>query len=87
MIETEEATENYSMEDVDLHALRSFRDKEQYLGRWSQEVPEMLPGMKVSPMFVVWRNEKPRIDVYTGCITVRVIAQFVLFVTYIILFL
>jgi hypothetical protein len=60
-IEIEEVTENYSMDDADLDALRSFRDREQSLGRWSQEVKEMLPGMKTSPMFIVWRDEKPRI--------------------------
>jgi hypothetical protein len=32
-------------------------------GRWSDPLPEMslLPGMKVSPMFVMWQHEKPRV--------------------------
>jgi hypothetical protein len=61
-IEVEEVTENYPMDDADLDVLQAFRDKEQSLGRWSQEVEEMLPGMKISPMFVSWRNtEKPRV--------------------------
>jgi hypothetical protein len=58
-IKIEEVTENYPMEDVDMDTLQSFHDKEQSLARWSQEVSEMLPSMKVSLMFVIWRNEKP----------------------------
>jgi hypothetical protein len=60
-IETEEVTENYPMDDVDLDALRAFQDREQSLGRWSQELEEMLPGMKISPMFLAWQNKKPQI--------------------------
>jgi hypothetical protein len=60
-IEVEEVSENYPMDDADLNVLRAFRDKEQSLGRWSQEVQEMLPGMKISPMFVAWQHGKPRI--------------------------
>ena len=60
-IEVKEVTENYPMDDADLDVLRTFRDREQSLGRWSQEVDEMLPGMKISPMLVVWQHEKPRV--------------------------
>ena len=49
------------MDDADLNVLRAFRDTEQSLGRWSQEVQEMLLGMKISPMFVTWQHGKPRI--------------------------
>jgi hypothetical protein len=58
-IEVEEVTENYPMDNADFDALRTFQDREQSLRRWSQEVGEMLPGMKISPMFVVWQHEKP----------------------------
>jgi hypothetical protein len=60
-VEKEEVTDNYPMEEGDLIELRSFRDREQSFGRWSDEVEKMLPGMKISPMFVVWRDEKPRV--------------------------
>jgi hypothetical protein len=60
-LEVEEVTKNYPMDDADLDALRAFRDREQSMGRWSQEVDEMLPGMKISPMFVAWQHGKPRI--------------------------
>ena len=60
-IETEEVTENYPMEDRDLVELQLFRDREQSLRRWSNEVEKMLPGMKISPMFVIWQDEKPRV--------------------------
>jgi hypothetical protein len=60
-IEAEGISENYPMDEADLDALRAFRDKEQSLGRWSQEIEEMLPGMKISPMFVAWQHGKPRI--------------------------
>jgi hypothetical protein len=31
------------------------------MGRWSQEVEKMLPGMRISPMFVAWQHGKPRV--------------------------
>jgi hypothetical protein len=62
--ETELKTiENYSTEEADLEAIRAFRDKEILAGRWSNKLPftDLLPGMKTSPMFVVWQKEKARI--------------------------
>lgn len=55
--------QNYSAEDQDLAAIRAFRDKEVGLNRWSTPLPDlsMKPGMKISPLFVVWQHEKPRI--------------------------
>ena len=58
-IELEEVLGNYSSEEPDLDAIRAFRDREQAAGRWSGELAELLPGMKVSSMFVVWQNAKP----------------------------
>lgn len=47
---------------VDLEQIRAFRDKEITAGRWSGALPDsVLPGMKVSPMLVVWQHEKPHI--------------------------
>jgi len=60
-IELEEVIGNYSTEEPDLDAIRAFRDREQAAGRWSGELAELLPGMVVSPMFVVWQNAKPRV--------------------------
>lgn len=52
---------NFISEDDDLEALRTYRDKEVLAGRWSGPLPTLLPGMKVSPMFVVWQKEKARV--------------------------
>lgn len=60
-VELEELVNNYPMDDLDAEAVREFRDKEQQAGRWSSELSELVPGMKISPMFVVWRNKKPRV--------------------------
>ena len=62
-LELEEVVGNYASDDIDLAAIRAFRDKEVAAGRWSDALPdsELLPGMKVSPMFVVWQNQKPRV--------------------------
>lgn len=62
-LESKEFHQNYSVEDQDLEAIRAFRDKEISLGRWSGPLPDvdLRPGMKVSPMFVVWQHEKPRV--------------------------
>ncbi|KAH9919583.1 uncharacterized protein B0H18DRAFT_881736, partial [Fomitopsis serialis] len=60
-LELEEVVGNYSTEEPDLDAIRAFRDKEQAAGRWSGELSELLPGMKISPMFVVWRDDKARV--------------------------
>jgi hypothetical protein len=55
--------DNYSSEELDLMAIRSFRDKECEARHWSPQLPfdHLLPGMKTSPMFVVWQKHKPRI--------------------------
>jgi hypothetical protein len=60
-VELEEVPENYASEGVDLDAINAFRDRECAAGRWSEEVSHLLPGAKVSPLFVVWQNEKPRV--------------------------
>ncbi|KZT09948.1 uncharacterized protein LAESUDRAFT_623834, partial [Laetiporus sulphureus 93-53] len=60
-IECAEVTDNYPLTSPDLHAIRAFRDRETAAGRWSSEISQLLPGMKISPMFVVWRDDKPRV--------------------------
>lgn len=62
-LELEEIIGNYSTREPDLEAIRAFRDKELLAGRWSDPLPntELLPGTNISPMFVVWQNQKPRV--------------------------
>ena len=62
-LESKEFHENYSIEDHDLEAIRTFRDKEMNLRRWLEPLSDanLYPGMKISPMFVVWQHEKPRV--------------------------
>jgi hypothetical protein len=60
-MELEEVPENYATAEEDLEAIRNFRDRERDAGRWSSEVSHLLPGAKVSPLFVVWQNGKPRV--------------------------
>jgi hypothetical protein len=58
----EEVVPDYKSTPEDAEAIRAFRDREIAAGRWSESLDdtELLPGMKISPMFVVWQNEKPR---------------------------
>ena len=61
-IELEEVAPDYNSSPEDAEAIRAFRDREIGAGRWSEALSdsELLPGMKISPMFVIWQNEKPR---------------------------
>ena len=56
---------NYSSEEVDFKAIRDFRDDEIRARHWSDPLPsntfKLLPGMKISPIFVVWQHGKPRV--------------------------
>jgi hypothetical protein len=60
-LELKEIIDNQVGSTEDLQVLRAFRDREIEAGRWSLPIPALLPGMKVSPMFVAWQNEKPRV--------------------------
>ncbi|KAJ7731733.1 hypothetical protein B0H16DRAFT_1329111, partial [Mycena metata] len=55
--------ENFATDPADLAAIRAYRDKEISVAHWSGPLPdtELLPGMRKSPMFVVWQKEKPRV--------------------------
>ena len=47
----------------DIKQIHAFRDREITAGRWSESLPdsELLPGMKVSPMFIIWQHGKPHV--------------------------
>ena len=62
-VELEEVINNYSTDEGDLDVICNFQDKERSAGCWSDELSdsELLPGMKMSPMFVIWQNGKPRV--------------------------
>lgn len=55
--------ENCVFEERDEEVMRSHRDKEVGNGRWSSAFrkEDMMPGMKISPMFVTWQKGKPRV--------------------------
>ncbi|KAJ6548258.1 hypothetical protein B0H10DRAFT_1684454, partial [Mycena sp. CBHHK59/15] len=61
--ELEVKGENFVSDPADLDAIRAYRDKEVNAAHWSGPLPDdkLLPGMKMSPMFVVWQKEKPRV--------------------------
>jgi hypothetical protein len=61
--ELEVKSENFVSDPADLDAIRAYRDKEVNAAHWSGPLPDdkLLPGMKMSPMFVVWQKEKPRV--------------------------
>ena len=60
-VELEEVTPDYESNLEDAEAIRAFRDRELAAGHWSDplENTDLLPGMKMSPMFIIWQNEKP----------------------------
>jgi hypothetical protein len=62
-IELEEVIPNYASSAEDAEAICAFHDCKIATGRWSDPLDstELLPGMKISPLFVVWQNEKPRV--------------------------
>lgn len=59
----EELIDNYLTEKKDLVAIREFQDKETKACRWSDPISinEFPPGIKLSPLFVVWQKGKPRV--------------------------
>ncbi|KAJ7722281.1 hypothetical protein DFH07DRAFT_715949, partial [Mycena maculata] len=61
--ELELVGENFASDPANLEAIRVYRDKETAASHWSGPLPNdnLLPGMKMSPMFVVWQKEKPRV--------------------------
>ena len=54
---------NYPAKDADVKAIQNFRDDEIQACHWSDPLPnnELLPGMKLSPIFVIWQKGKPRV--------------------------
>jgi len=59
--EQQDITNNFVFFLEDLQAIQCFQDKELNADRWSPPLPtsNLLPGMKTSPMFVVWQHRKP----------------------------
>jgi hypothetical protein len=59
----DKSIQNYSTEESDFEAIRAFRDDEIQARRWSDPLSRnvLLPGMKLSPIFVVWQKGKARI--------------------------
>ena len=59
----DDVIQNYSGEDADSEAIRDFRDEEIRAERWSDPLPDktLLPGMKISPIFVIWQKGKARV--------------------------
>jgi hypothetical protein len=60
-LELEEVVENYATEKEDLDMIEVFKDRECAAGCWSSEVSHLLPGAKLSLLFVVWQNRKPQV--------------------------
>ena len=58
----DEAIKNYTSEEIDYEAVRAFRDDEIEGCRWSGPIAShvLLPGMKLSPLFVAWQKGKAR---------------------------
>jgi hypothetical protein len=61
--DNDDIIQNYASKEVDFKAIRAFRDDEIQARRWSEPLPldKLLPGMKISPIFVVWQKGKARI--------------------------
>jgi len=53
--------DNYMTDPEDQEAIHAFWDRETMVGRWSDSLDDTkLPlGANISPMFIVWQNEKP----------------------------
>jgi len=62
-IEQGEIIKNTTDDELDLQAIRVYRDREVTAGQWSSGLPSstLLPGMKMSPMFVAWQKNKPHV--------------------------
>jgi hypothetical protein len=62
-IELEEVVPDYEANPEDMETIHAFHDHKIAAARWSNALDntELLPGMKISPIFVVWQDEKPRV--------------------------
>ncbi|KAL0564201.1 hypothetical protein V5O48_017855, partial [Marasmius crinis-equi] len=56
-IEPNRFTDNYTSDKRDLSASCEYAAKERDKAHWSPEILDLLPGMVVSPMFVVWQGK------------------------------
>ncbi|KAF8804435.1 hypothetical protein BYT27DRAFT_7013901, partial [Phlegmacium glaucopus] len=54
--------QNYATEQADIDAIHAFHNDEIQACRWSAPLDSnVLPGMKISPIFVIWQKEKARV--------------------------
>lgn len=62
-IEEWDFTENFTSAEEDLEVIHTFHEKELNAGRWSSALPisYLLPGMKMSLLFVAWQKVKPQV--------------------------
>ena len=58
--DNDDIIQNYASKEVDFEAIR---DDEIQAHRWSEPLPldKLLPGMKISPVFVIWQKGKARV--------------------------
>ena len=53
----DDTIQNYVSKEADFEAVQAFHDDKIEAHRWSDPLPSntLLPGMKVSPIFVIWQ--------------------------------
>jgi hypothetical protein len=57
-VELEEVIPDYESNPEDVEAIRAFQDRKIPAVRWSNSLDssDLLQGMKISPMFIVWQK-------------------------------
>ncbi|KAL0573207.1 hypothetical protein V5O48_008744 [Marasmius crinis-equi] len=60
--------DRYTSDERELSAIREYAAKELKKAHWSSEILEVLPGMVISPMFVVWQESPATMFVFATTI-------------------